>query len=210
MVISTALATALKHDTSLAADSRDRLAKVLDMVSNLNEMASAVLDVSRLEAGKMPIRLAECDLAAVVQQAVDPVRIQAQAKGVLLDVRAESIRVSIDEELIRRVIVNLATNALKFTPAGGSVRVEAGPDGNKALLAVVDTGCGIPPEYHERIFEKFAQVEPKGQKYSTGLGLTFCRLAVEAHGERISVQSEVGKGSRFSFRLPAANRERRS
>jgi signal transduction histidine kinase len=109
-----------------------------------------------------------------------------------------------DPEIIRRVIANLVGNALKFTPEDGEVRIAVEQKEGLARLAVSDTGRGIPPEYHAKIFEKFAQVDKQQRQYSTGLGLTFCKLAVEAHGGQVGVQSQVGQGSTFWFVLPPA------
>src|SRR5207244_9427419 len=106
-----------------------------------------------------------------------------------------------DEEKLCRVLVNLLGNAVKFTPRHGIVTLIAVSRDNEVLFHVRDTGEGIPVDAFERIFEKFEQVESRraGRKMSSGLGLTFCKMAVEAHGGRIWVDSEVGKGSTFSF-----------
>jgi signal transduction histidine kinase len=117
---------------------------------------------------------------------------------------------SADEDLVRRVLVNLVANAMKFTRSDGTVtlcatRADASDsDGDSIRISVSDEGEGIPHEDHERIFEKFGQVESRraGRKMSTGLGLTFCKLAVEAHGGRIWVDSEIGTGSTFHFTIP--------
>ena len=111
-----------------------------------------------------------------------------------------------DEDKLRRIVTNIVGNSLKFTPPGGSVTigVQADEQDRGLLFRVTDTGEGIPPEAFERIFEKFGQVESRkaGRKMSTGLGLTFCKMAVEAHGGHISVESELGKGTTFSFAIP--------
>jgi two-component system, sensor histidine kinase and response regulator len=111
-----------------------------------------------------------------------------------------------DEEKLLRTLVNLLGNAIKFTPAGGAVTLSARPSDTERvlLLSVTDTGEGIPAEAFARIFEKFGQVESRqaGRRMSTGLGLTFCKMVVEAHGGRIWVESELGQGSTFSFTVP--------
>src|SRR5439155_23153720 len=111
-----------------------------------------------------------------------------------------------DEEKLIRTLVNLLGNAIKFTPVGGSVAltVRRSERGRALLFSVRDTGEGIPAEAFERIFEKFGQVESRqaGRKMSTGLGLTFCKMVLEAHGGRIWVESELGKGSTFRCAVP--------
>ena len=102
-------------------------------------------------------------------------------------------------------MVNLLGNALKFTQAGGEVKLSVAPTDEGVLISVTDNGPGIPPEDQARIFEKFgqAQTREEGRKHSTGLGLTFCKMVAEAHGGRIWVESEVGKGSTFSVLVPS-------
>jgi signal transduction histidine kinase len=108
-----------------------------------------------------------------------------------------------DQAMLIRTLVNLLSNAIKFTPEGGTVTVSVRFDhaGPSLQFSVIDTGEGIPPEAFGRIFEKFGQVDSRqgGRTMSTGLGLTFCKLAVEAHGGHIWVESALGEGSRFRF-----------
>ena len=115
-----------------------------------------------------------------------------------------------DPEFIDRVLHNLVDNAIKFTPDNGSVRLWVKPDPENAgalLIGVTDSGPGIPPGELHRVFEKFQQTSVAGRRIGTGLGLPFCKLAVEAHGGRIWVKSEVGKGSSFIMSLPTAEAE---
>lgn len=113
-----------------------------------------------------------------------------------------------DSEKIRRVVHNLLDNALKYTPRGGTVRASAAETEHEVLVAVRDSGEGIPEHLRERIFDKFAQAEAarEGRRLSVGLGLAFCRLALEAHGRRIWVDSVPGAGSTFTFALPSARK----
>ncbi|MBI2944470.1 MAG: hybrid sensor histidine kinase/response regulator [Candidatus Wallbacteria bacterium] len=172
--------------------------------TRLVDMVSAMLDVSRLESQQMPVSLREADLAVVVKQAIDG--LGALTRKCALEVRspASGLAASCDPDLTARVVANLLGNALKFTPSGGAITVELAESGACARVSVIDTGPGIPPEWHRRIFEKFGQVsgEDRKVKHSTGLGLAFCKLAVEAQSGTIGLTSTDSRGSTFWFELP--------
>lgn len=170
-------------------------AKLLDMVTTL-------LDVSRMEAGEMPLNRQTCDLAAVAKEVVDSHGVLAGRRQLSIESLSGPLSVHADKEILLRVIGNLLGNAIKFTPDGGQIRLTISSKGSMARVTVTDTGPGIPAEYHARIFEKFGQVDKQARRHSTGLGLTFCKLAVEAHGGSIGIESDVGKGSTFWFTLP--------
>lgn len=178
---------------------------------HLIDMVTSLLDVSRMEAGEIKLDLSECDLRAVAKETV--ARLEKLAEGYFLTfVWPEPPVLAVcDRELIGRVLQNLLGNALKYTPAGGRIRLSVERHGPSVRVAVLDTGRGIPEDCRDRIFEKYGQAETRqdGRKYSTGLGLYFCRLAVEAHGGRIGVDSEIGGGSQFWFELPALGTEPR-
>ncbi|OGV71934.1 MAG: hypothetical protein A3K19_07495 [Lentisphaerae bacterium RIFOXYB12_FULL_65_16] len=172
--------------------------------NGLVEMVSSLLEVSRLEEGKMPLRLAESDLRDLAAKAVRTYEPMLRRCALAVSAPPGSVTVICDPDLIERVFANLVGNAVKFTPPEGSVEVRFRPAEGEVRVEVVDTGPGVPHEYHAKIFEKFGQVEARreGRKYSTGLGLTFCKLAVETHGGAIGVDSDAGKGSTFWFVLP--------
>jgi signal transduction histidine kinase len=169
---------------------------------NMTDMVSDVLDVSRLESGQLPLEPADVDLAALALEAMRSVG--AGAQRVQLEPGAAPVRAWCDANVIRRVIANLVANAMKVTPADGRIVLRVEQDGAQQKVSVADTGPGIAAEYHQKIFEKFGQAEGsrRGGPRSSGLGLTFCKLAVEAHGGRIAVESTIGKGSTFWFTLP--------
>ncbi len=169
--------------------------------ASLNGMISQLLDVSRFEAGQMPLEKTEENLAAVVGRILDSMATLTGGHRVRFDA-PEPVSVLIDANIIGRVIQNLVTNALKFAPPSGEIRISVRCERDCARVSVQDDGPGIAPEYHQRIFEKFGQAGNAARKLGTGLGLTFCKLAVEAHGGRIGVESEIGKGSTFWFTLP--------
>ena len=180
--------------------------------ASLLSMINDLLDISKMEAGSLTLELAELSLEDVVSVAVGQVGSLAKDRNVKFTsaVTPGLPKITGDEEKLRRVLVNLLGNAIKFTPQEGSVSVEArrGDDDGEILFAVRDSGEGIPPEAHAHIFEKFGQVESRtaGRMMSTGLGLTFSKMAVEAHGGRIWVESTVGEGSSFFFTLPCVAR----
>jgi signal transduction histidine kinase len=178
--------------------------QALESARALSEMVTSLLDISRLEAGQMPLAKTSCDLRKLASEAVKSLGALTSGANVILQPPPEPVTAFCDADVIQRVIQNLIANAVKFTPAGGEIRVAMNAADAQARFEVADTGPGIPPEYHQRIFDKFGQVESRKEmkKHSTGLGLTFCKLAVEAHGGRIGLNSEVGKGSTFWFELP--------
>ncbi|HEY8240887.1 MAG TPA: PAS domain-containing sensor histidine kinase, partial [Kiritimatiellia bacterium] len=198
----------MNAETLNDADSTEVAAQGMSVVSSMTEMISSLLDVARFEEGKMPVRKARVDVRDVIRKAVDNLRgmaamSDAPVECVLPDA---TVPVHCDPDLVGRIVGNLLGNAIRYLAGGKGIHValEAQPGG--ARIAVIDSGPGIPEDFREKIFEKFGQVEsgrPR-QKYSSGLGLTFCKLAVEAHGGQIGVESEVGKGSTFWFTIPAA------
>lgn len=175
----------------------------------LLEMVGELLDISKMEAGKLALNLKPVDLCGLLEEGVATVRALAELEGLTVTVEAcapQGQNIPCDSQLIGRVIVNLLSNAIKHTPPGGQIALKVQPHADDTIrVSVTDTGEGIPPQYQQLIFEKFGQVQLPGQeRRGTGLGLTFCKLAVEAHGGRIWVESQVGQGSTFSFTLPLA------
>ncbi|HTZ21222.1 MAG TPA: ATP-binding protein [Opitutaceae bacterium] len=187
--------------TDLGEPESKLLEGALRGAQTMNRMTTQLLDVSRLEAGKMPLNKTACDLATVAQAAVEAIAPLLGDRRAVLDIR-EPLTAHCDAALLRRVLDNLMSNALKFAPPGKEITLSIAREGDSAQLAVMDAGPGIPEEYHRKIFEKFGQIADEQQSKGTGLGLTFCKLAVEAHGGKIGVDSEVGRGSTFWFTLP--------
>ena len=172
---------------------------LLGMINNL-------LDVEKMEQESVPLDRHPLTAAGLIERAVTQVGMLAQASGLTLIQQAplDLPSFSGDEDTLRRTLVNLLGNAIKFTPSGGTITASADLVEQGMLFAIRDTGEGIPPEAFERIFEKFGQVESRiaGRKMSTGLGLTFCKLAVNVHGGRLWLESQPGKGSIFYFTIP--------
>ncbi len=173
----------------------------------LLNMINDLLDVEKMEQDSVPLVKTTLTVARLIERACLQVSLLAASNGLTLLQRAAEDLPPLegDEDKLTRTLVNLIGNAIKFTPPGGTVTAQAsGTTDGCLLFSVSDTGEGIPPEAFERIFEKFSQVENRkaGRKMSTGLGLTFCKLAVEAHGGRIWVQSAPDHGSIFYFTVP--------
>lgn len=186
-------------------EQREYVTNALDSTRRLVSQVASLLDVHRFEAGELKLDRAPQQLGNVVDRAL-------AALGSLTKdrvIRKEGViaePVSCDGGLVERVIMNLVANALRHTPQAGTITVAVTGSDGTARVEVRDTGAGISKEYHARIFEKFGQVEARRdrQRGGTGLGLTFCRLAVEAHGGTIGVESTEGQGSTFWFTLPQA------
>jgi len=188
----------------LGSDDMGYLDTILMNICRLNDMIGSLLDVSRLETGNMPLNRRACDVAALAKAAMESFDSLVDDRRVSFESPSGAVMASCDEEITRRILGNLLQNAFKFTPKDGRIRVAVGRKDAMVRLEVSDTGPGIAPEYHGKIFEKFGYVTKPVHQYSTGLGLTFCKLAVEAQGGEIGVESEVGKGSAFWFTLPPA------
>jgi signal transduction histidine kinase len=172
---------------------------------HLLSLINDILDLSKIEAGRMELELAEFSLPAAIDNALILVRERASRRGITMgcavDDRVGMIRG--DERKVKQVLLNLLSNALKFTPEGGRIDVRAAVNDGMAEISVADTGVGIAPEDQEAIFEEFRQVGTADKKVEgTGLGLALSRKFIELHGGRIWVKSEVGKGSTFTFKLP--------
>ena len=195
-----------KARARLDVTEQETLSIALASSETLQQMIDDLLDVSRLEERRMPLRRRQASLREIADQARSQLAMSVRRKkiGLAFSVPASLPEIDVDPKVIVRVFVNLLGNAVRHTPPEGKIRVKAAVTAGEVAVRISDTGEGIPPEFLERIFEKFAQVEPHKTRrsYSTGLGLTFCKLAVEAHGGRIWAESELGNGSTFTFTLP--------
>jgi signal transduction histidine kinase len=164
-----------------------------------------VLDLSKVEAGQVELASGPFSLREALEQGVVVVRERANTEGVRIDLTADPAADIVDGDArrIQQVIFNLLSNAVKFTPPGGAVDVSTSRVNGEVRVSVSDTGPGIAPEDHERLFDEFQQTEAGvAQREGTGLGLALSKRFVELHGGHIWVESELGKGSTFVFTLP--------
>jgi signal transduction histidine kinase len=175
-------------------------------------LIESLLDISHLESGEIELSTRPIDLKTLLEETVEEMIPQATEDQVILNYQLpESLpHVLADPSLIRRVLINLIDNSLKFTPEGGLVTVFTEPNGDEKIhVCITDTGMGIPDEYRQEVFARFSQVPgTRGRRRGSGLGLTFCRLALEAHHERIWIRdSKIDKGVTLVFSLPITTQQ---
>ena len=185
--------------------------KMDESASVIQKMITDILDISRMEENKVKLRKEPFHITEILDANLNELAYMMQKSGISgeMDVSKDVPMISADKDMIHRVVANLLHNAVKHSGKGGKIRLSARFESDQGRLHVTvkDDGEGIAPEYTEKIFEKFAQADLKklGLKTDRGLGLTFCKLAVEAHGGKIWVESKIGTGSEFKFYLPAGN-----
>jgi len=184
----------------------DYLQDIHSSGKHLLSLINDILDLAKIEAGRMELEISEFDLRSALQNAMTLVKERAQRNGIALklSVNGSLGAFKADERKFKQIMLNLLSNAVKFTPAGGEISVAAKPNGAAVELSVADTGVGIAEEDQQAVFEEFRQV---GRDYTskaegTGLGLALTKRFVELHGGKIRLQSEPGKGSTFTFTIP--------
>jgi signal transduction histidine kinase len=185
----------------------DQLAEVEDVLAagrHLLSLINDVLDLAKIEAGKLDLELSEFLISDVLRSAVSMHSERASRGGIELTLMSEpeEITVTADGRRVRQVVFNLLSNAVKFTPAEGRIDVSARLNDGQVEIAVADTGPGIPHVDLETIFQEFEQTSEGKNVEGTGLGLPLSRKLVELHGGRLWVESELGQGSTFRFTLP--------
>lgn len=187
------------------AGRQDMLVRIARNASEMDRLVGQLLDLSRLDAGHIELAIERVDLADALTSCLSSLATPVAAR-VEADVPG-GLAVAADRHALDRVLSNLVTNAVKFSPEDRPVRVDARPNGDgHVVVSVADEGVGIPPEEHERVFDRFYQLDPdqRGPRHGTGIGLSIVRRYVELLDGRVWIESELGSGSRFSFTLPAA------
>ena len=174
-------------------------------VENLDKLLADILDISRVQTGKLRFELSKVQIADCIKYSIENIKASADKKNISIAAKIEKLpELTLDNGRIMQVLTNLINNAVKFTPAKGKITVEAEKQKNNVLVKVKDTGIGIAGKDMKKLFEPFFQAESSDRrKYGgTGLGLTICKNIIEQHGGKIWVKSRLGKGSIFYFSLP--------
>ena len=202
----------LLKEPALSQNHLGHMTACLDYCRDLKDMILSLLEIHKMEEGKLELDTELSDITELIAEVMQQAEFKAREYQVILSANGSEApcTVVVDRGLMRRVIANLLSNAIRHTPVGGSVEVKTDwLSANESIrLQVIDTGNGLAPEYHQKVFDKFEQVRLKREGVpvgSSGLGLAFCKMAVEAHGGTIWVESEgEGKGATFQFTLPVA------
>lgn len=177
---------------------------IRDDAQRLTQLVSNLLNLSKMEEGEIKMELENVKVAEMVAAAVGPLELQLKEKKITLSVQIpEDVpQVYVDATKATWILTNLVGNAIRYTPEGGEIIISACPKDKKVYISVCDTGLGIHPRYHEKIFEKYTQVKGNGNTGGAGLGLAIAKEIVEAHGGMIWVSSDINKGACFKYTLP--------
>lgn len=186
------------------ATQRDFLKIIEEETDRLGELIDNLLDMSKIEAGVLRVEKEPTQLRNIVRESIDRARRRSEAHWFVVDLPAELPRVWADARRIRQVLSNLIENAIKYSPGGGQITITAEVEGEHTIVSVADSGQGIPPEFLDKIFQRFFQIEAANtrKKGGSGLGLSISKGIIEAHGGTIWAESTPGKGSVFRFTLP--------
>jgi signal transduction histidine kinase len=197
-------AQALARDRKLPADARESALQIRTAARNLMRLIQNLLDISKSEEGKLAPKRAGVDLGALMGEVREVFEVQARDAQVTLEADGDAVTLSADPSLIRRVLENLTENAIRHAPPGSAVRLRAERADGAVDIRVSDEGAGIPPELRDKVFDRFVQLDaasPAQSRSGRGLGLTFCKLAVEAHGGRVWIE-DAPRGTIVRVRLP--------
>ena len=190
---------------ALSPEAREVLQSAQEEVARLSRMVDNLLTLARIDEGNLPLLRESVEMMDVATRVVSMLRPLANEKGVRLSIHGDAGRVRADRDRLQQAVTNLVDNAVKYTGAGGRVRVTGWRRDGEAGLTVSDTGPGIPAEVLPRIFDRFVRADPaRTRRDGSGLGLAICKEIIEAHGGRVWAESEPGRGSSFSIALRAS------
>jgi PAS domain S-box-containing protein len=193
------------HVGGTLTDEQTKFVKQIERSTlRLQRLVDDLLDFARIEAGTFRLNLEEQDLIAKVEEITESLALQAHDAGLAVhtELPEDPVTLRMDPVRVGQVLINLINNAIKFTPRGGRVTVRVRPQGDTVRCEVADTGPGIAPDDHAKLFVRFSQLAAGARQGGTGLGLSICKALVEAHGGRIGVASQPGQGATFWFELP--------
>ncbi len=198
----------LKRDLSLGNKPQEKVERILRACETLNGMVMTLLDINRGEAGRLPLTLSEFDAAALLDEVAVSMGVKAEAHGqkLVLSLEGAPLTVRADRDVLRRVLENLVDNASKYAGPRTTIRIECRRGDRAVDFAVCDEGPGIPAGLRDKVFDKYLQLDGDPSRRSPGsrgIGLVFCRIAVEAHQGKIWVEQNEPRGSRFRVSLPA-------
>jgi signal transduction histidine kinase len=187
---------------------REMLDACLRAARRMHKLTQALLELARHDAGAVALEMQACDLATVAGETVDLLDASAAERGLQIHREFAPAPCRADPERVAQILLNLLSNALEHTPAGGHITVRTGTDATAAYASIADTGPGIAAEHLPRLFDRFYRAEDSRNRRTggAGLGLAICKAIADAHAGALEVASEVGKGSTFTLRLPAAQR----
>lgn len=188
---------------------RSLLNIALRSTERIQRLTNSLLDMSRLESGQPVVNIFSTSPVMLAVDAVEAVSPVAETKNQIINLKipTDPPPITVDGDMIRRVLINLLENAVKYSPPGGEITLGIEIEAKFANIWVQDTGPGIPITEQEHIFDKYTRLNPEGSQKGFGLGLAYCRLAIEGHGGQIWVESEPGQGARFCLTLPIVHRE---
>ena len=191
----------------LSESELELLETAVEDVERLRSLVNDLLDLSKIESGKIELDFADIEVEFLLDKAISALKIQAEQKEISLAKKflSQDVRVKVDANKIVWVLINLVANALRYSEAEQSIEIGATKRNNWVEIFVSDRGAGIPPEYRDKIFDKFVQVETEKDVGGSGLGLAICQEMVKAHGGRIWVDSTLGEGSTFAFTVPISH-----
>jgi PAS domain S-box-containing protein len=192
-------------DRSLPADDKNKpfIQKALAQINKLSGLISDLLDVSKIEAGKLPFTYAVFNLPQLIEEVVDLMQYSTKSHRIIICSDIDDLHVNGDKQRIEQVIINLISNAIKYSPQADHINISVSLQDNKAIVAVQDFGIGINKEQHDRIFSRFYRVDDLASHISgLGIGLYISNEIITRHQGKLSVDSETGKGSTFKFEIP--------
>ena len=191
----------------------ETVTSILNIATNsttrIERLINSLLDINRLESGQQIVSQKAVNLGELIQKTVQELKpaTTSRKQTIITDIINDLPLVWVDEDMIRRVLINLVENATKFAPMQGKIQVGASTENNWVRVTVQDNGPGIPAEEREHIFEKYTRLKETRKTRGLGIGLAFCRLAVTGHGGIIGIDNGTKNGTKFFFTLPAATPE---